>query len=442
VAQSNEVARLEGRPKRRLGRIAGTVLTVLAVLCFALAVPAAWAKRTLLDTDRYVATVAPLAQDPAVQEYLARTVTQQVFAALEVETRLADVLQERDPRLAFLAGPISTGVESFVQDQLRAIFSSEAFAGAWEQANRFVHSQLLVVLEGSSESFGGQAVQVQNGAIVLNLLPLVNQGLQAMTGLVTDLVGHAITLPQISAEEIPSEAITRLESALGINLPDQFGTVTVYNTNDLEAVQKAVDLASRLIVLMVILFLVFAALALWVSPRKRRTVLQLAMAAAVVLVVERRFAIAEGNTIVGGAKVENQAAARAVVDQVLGSLLRYTGWLLLVAVLTVLVALLTGPYPWAVGFRRFVANLGRAIGGAVGDRQTAGAVVWISAYRDALMLAGAFVGVIVLFLADVSVAAFFVLALLIAAYELVIYRVATVQRVMAVPETEPPPERS
>jgi hypothetical protein len=47
--------------------------------------------------------------------------------------------------------------------------------------------------------------------------------------------------------------------------------------------------------------------------------------------------------------------------------------------------------------------------------------------------------VIVLFLADVSVAAFFVLALLIAAYELVIYRVATVQRVMAVPETEPPP---
>jgi ABC-type multidrug transport system fused ATPase/permease subunit len=442
VAQPNEVPRVEGRPKRRLGRIAGTVLTVLAVLCFALAVPAAWAKRTLLDTDRYVATVAPLAQDPAVQEYLARTVTQQVFAALEVETRLADVLQERDPRLAFLAGPISTGVESFVQGQLRAIFASEAFAGAWEQANRFVHSQLLVVLEGSSESFGGQAVQVQNGAIVLNLLPLVNQGLQAMTGLVTDLVGHAITLPQISAEEIPSEAITRLESALGINLPDQFGTVTVYNTNDLEAVQKAVDLASRLIVLVVILFLVFAALALWVSPRKRRTLLQLATAAAVVLVVERRFAIAEGNTIVAGAKVENQAATRAVVDQVLGSLLRYTGWLLLVAVLTLLVALLTGPYPWAVGIRRFVADLGRTIGGAARERQTSGAVVWTSSHRDALMLAGAFVGVVVLFLADVSVAVFFVLALLIAVYELVIYRVAAVQRVVAVPETEPPPEGS
>ena len=321
-ALEQRVESLEARPqrRRRTARIVATVLTVLAVLVFAVAVPGLWARRTLLNTDRYVATAAPLAQDPAVQEYLARTVTQQVFDALDVQTRLADVLQERDPRLAFLAGPISNGVEGFVQDQLLKVFASDAFATAWEQANRFVHAQLIAALEG-----GGETVQVQNGAVVLNLLPLVNQGLAAISGVVTDLVGHPVSLPEITGDEIPSEAITKLESALGIDLPDNFGTVTVYDSDELAAVQQGVDLASRAIVALAVLFLILAAVAVWVSPRKRRTLLQLATALAVVLVIERRFAIAEGNAIVDKVKPENQAAGRAVVDQVIGSLLRYTG---------------------------------------------------------------------------------------------------------------------
>ena len=396
-ALEQRVESLEARPqrRRRTARIVATVLTVLAVLVFAVAVPGLWARRTLLNTDRYVATAAPLAQDPAVQEYLARTVTQQVFDALDVQTRLADVLQERDPRLAFLAGPISNGVEGFVQDQLLKVFASDAFATAWEQANRFVHAQLIAALEG-----GGETVQVQNGAVVLNLLPLVNQGLAAISGVVTDLVGHPVSLPEITGDEIPSEAITKLESALGIDLPDNFGTVTVYHSDELAAVQQGVDLASRAIVALAVLFLILAAVAVWVSPRKRRTLLQLATALAVVLVIERRFAIAEGNAIVDKVKPENQAAGRAVVDQVIGSLLRYTGWFLAVAIVVLLVALVTGPYPWAMKLRRWVSDVAAAATGAVREREPSGAATWVAAHRDALMMGGAVLAVLILLIAD------------------------------------------
>lgn len=91
-----QVERLENGPPRRrhIARIVSTILVVLAVLVLAAAVPGTWARRTLLDTDRYVATVTPLASDPAVQEYVARTVTQQVFTALDVEQRLSAALQE------------------------------------------------------------------------------------------------------------------------------------------------------------------------------------------------------------------------------------------------------------------------------------------------------------------------------------------------------------
>ena len=269
--------------------------------------------------------------------------------------------------------------------------------------------------------------------MVLNLLPLVNQGLAAISGVVTDLVGHPVSLPEITGDEIPSEAITKLESALGIDLPDNFGTVTVYNSDELAAVQQGVDLASRAIVALAVLFLILAAVAVWVSPRKRRTLLQLATALAVVLVIERRFAIAEGNAIVDKVKPENQAAGRAVVDQVIGSLLRYTGWFLAVAIVVLLVALVTGPYPWAVKLRRWVADVAAAATGAVRGREPSGAATWVAAHRDALMMGGAVLGVLILLIADLSVLGFLVFAIVVALYELVVYRAGSVHTEPDVP---------
>lgn len=129
-ALQRRVEMLEDRPqrRRRLARVASTVFVVLAMLVFAAAIPGTWARRTLLDTDRYVATVAPLAQDPAIQEYLARTLTDQTFEALDIQGRLSASLEARAPRLVFLAGPIANGVEGFVKDRLQAILASEAFA--------------------------------------------------------------------------------------------------------------------------------------------------------------------------------------------------------------------------------------------------------------------------------------------------------------------------
>jgi hypothetical protein len=422
-ALERRVEKLEAKPARRqrLATVFSAIFLVLAVLLFSVAVPGTWARRTLLDTDRYVATVAPLARDAAVQEYLARTVTEEVFTALQVEDRLAEALQQRSPRLAFLAGPIANGVQSFVQDQLHAVLASETFATSWEAANRFAHAQLIAVLEGDIGA-EGETVQVQGDKVVLNLLPLVNQGLAAMTGLITNIVGHPVTLPQITGDEIPSEAVTRLESALGVDLPEGFGTIVVYDASQLQAVQRVVDLASRAVVAFALLFLVCAAIALWISRRRRRTLIQLTVALLVVLVIERRFGIAEGDAIVNRVKPENQAAARAVVDQVLGALLRYTGWLLVFALVVLVIALLTGPYPWAVRIRGWTADIAAAAVGAVRGRRTSGSLDWVAGHRDVLMLGGAAVGVLLLLLANLSLWGFVGLVLVFVLYEVIVYR--------------------
>jgi hypothetical protein len=426
-AERDELARrveqLEDRPakRHRLRRVFTAILLVLAVLLFALAVPGVWVRRTIGDTDRYVATVAPLAREPAVQDYLARTVTTQVFTALDVESRLSSALTERAPRLVFLTGPITDAVRGFVEEKVRELFGTEAFAEYWERANRFVHEQVIAALRGE-----GETLTLVEGQVVLNLLPLVNQGLQAVSGVATELIGRPIDLPELTGEEVPVEAIARIESALGVDLPDRFGTVTVYDSEELAAVQDAIDMAGRLIVLTVVLFVLAAAGALWLSTRRRRTLLQLMTALAVVLVIERRFAITAADRVVDGARPENEDAARAIVDQVPGSLLAYTGWLLVAAVIVLLVALLSGPYPWAVRVRGWTREVAVAATGAVTRGERGPATGWIGAHRDALMLGGAALFVVVLLVADLSMGAFLLVSLLLAVYELVVYRLGAV----------------
>jgi hypothetical protein len=417
--QAELEATKRGRNKARY-RVIAVVLVVLSVLTFAAAVPGVWAKRTLLDTDRYVATVAPLAENPAMQEYVARTVTTEVFEALDVEGRLSTALGDRAPRLAFLAGPITSAVQGFVQTKVQALVASDAFTTFWTEANRFAHAQVLAVLEGN-----GDSLKVSGDQVVLNLLPLVNQGLAAVASVAGQLVGRQITLPEITTDEVPSAAAAKIEAALGVDLPDRFGTITVYDGDQLAEVQQAVDLFRRGVFVAALLFLILGVAAVWVSRRRRRTLLQLMIGLAVVLVLERRFAIAAADHVVDLAQPENRAAARAVVDSVLSSLLTYTARLLLVAVVVIMVALVTGPYRWAVWSRRRGVELGRAAVGTARGAELPEAPAWVAAHRDALMVGLAALAVVVLLAADLTIGWFLVVVLIVGGVELLLYRLGS-----------------
>jgi hypothetical protein len=415
------VEELEARPGHRRGtrRVIAGILVVLAVLSFTAGVPGLWARRTLLDTDRYVAMVAPLAKEPPVQDYLSRNVTTAVFDALSVEDRLSTALGERAPRIAFLAGPIANAVRGFVEDRVDRVVSSDVFARYWAEANRFVHAEVLAALRGE-----GGTLTTEDGKVVLNLVPIVNQALQRISGLVSQLIGREVSLPKVTPQEVPEEVIPRLESALGVDLPDRFGTIVVYDGNEVAAAQRALNAIGRGLIAVVVAFLVFTIVAIWISPVKRRTVLQLSGALLVVLVIERRLAIAAADRVVDQARPENRAAARAAVDAVLGTLLVYTGWLLAIAAVIVVVALVTGPYPWAVRLRRSVAGMGRAAAGTFREGIPPSDAAWVAAHRNALLVAGATVGLLLLLVTDLSLLATVVVVVVVGAFEFLVVRVA------------------
>jgi hypothetical protein len=221
-------AAVPGRAARQRWRtVVATLLIVLGCALAPLAGVAVWARNQVTNTDRYLATVGPLASDPAIQNAIADQVTAQVFTYIDVQgltVQAVDALAERRDlppelvtRLQALSVPIANGVQSFTRTQVGKVVQSPAFADAWLQANRLAHEELVKALTGE----GGGAITVENDTVSINLAAFIQTVKQ-------QLVAQGFTLaeriPQVNASFVlfQSKDITRARSAF--NLLTTLGT--------------------------------------------------------------------------------------------------------------------------------------------------------------------------------------------------------------------------
>jgi hypothetical protein len=400
--------------RRRGGRVRRTfvvLLVVLASLLVPLATTAVWARRTVVNTNEFEDTVGPLARDRAVQIALTNRLTSQIMTAVNVKELFAQALPERGQ---FLAGPLTNAIEGFVHEKVATIVSSEQFARLWEEATRRAQIGMLAVLRDKSET-----VRTENGRVVLNLVPVINAVLASINKTSPEVLGHDVTLPQINSAELPDAARKRLERALGHPLPQDFGRIVVFRANQLSAVQDTFHLVERSILLLVIVSLACVAGALALSKSRRRTLLQLVFGIAFGLVLVRRLSLRSQADLLELFKVQaNRAAAAAASDRVLSGLLDITRWMLIGLVVVAVVALLTGPYHWAVALRRGVVSLGRGTAGAAGRVRDEATLEWVVTHRQALQVAGLVFGFLMLLLFNLSWFGFLLVLGLVVALEL------------------------
>ena len=156
-------------PSRAAGWARSTAVVVLFALGFLL-VPTAglavWGRNTLLNTDRYVETVAPLSDEPAVIDSVANRVTDAIFAQIDVEAELEANLP---PRLAFAAGPITSQIESTTNDLVVKALETDQFDTLWREVNRQASEALVTFVKGD----GSGAVSIQDGQLVLEIGPIL-----------------------------------------------------------------------------------------------------------------------------------------------------------------------------------------------------------------------------------------------------------------------------
>ena len=328
------LSRTEERKARR-GRarsVTAGLLTLLACLAIILTVPAAWTYRTIFNTDAFVDRVTPIGFDPAVTPVLSDRLTTQIFGLIDVEAIVADALP---PRGQILAGPLTGGIEDFVREKVDEVLSSDRFRDRWIQANRFAHTQIVAVLRNESD-----IVDTAGGRVVLNLLPVVNEALQNIESRAAGLFQKEVDLPEVTGGEVPDEAREAISSALGVEVPEDFGEIVVFESDRLEAAQDAVSFFDRAIVFLVVLTLVLIALALWMSRHRRRTLLQLVVGSMVGIVVVRRLTMWVEDQVVDLAqRPDGERALGAITDQVFGSFFAVTLIVIVVGLAIVAIAL-------------------------------------------------------------------------------------------------------
>jgi uncharacterized membrane protein YqhA len=198
-------------------------------------------------------------------------------------------------------------------------------------------------------------------------------------------------------------------------------------------------------VLLLILTPVAFAVALWLSRRRRRTLLQLCAGGVLGLVVVRRVVIWLSSTLVNTGQPANKAARKAVLTHLFHVYFSASRWLLIGLITVFVVALVTGPYGWAGSLRRLVARYARAgwnlMVAAPGEASGDSTIVWVRSHLDLLRIVGVGTAVLLLIAVPVSWVGFVVIAALLAAYELWLHRLGrTAPAADSATVTAPAPE--
>lgn len=207
-----EVATLRERSSGRAGRagrwVAAVALLLVAALLFAVSTLAIFVRTQLLDTERYVQTVAPLIRDPAIQTAITDRITNAIVDQLDLDKLakdLAKALEERGApsEISLLVSPAVSGLTSFIRSTVAKVVTSERFAQAWDNAQRVAHEELDALLttgEGQFLTANGTEVSLNLGAVVeLVKQDLINAGFS----LASKIPPTNLSLPLFQSEQLP-----------------------------------------------------------------------------------------------------------------------------------------------------------------------------------------------------------------------------------------------
>jgi hypothetical protein len=353
-------------PRRlpRWRRALVATLVILSVVLVPLAGLSVWVRNLVLDTDKYVETVEPLGREKAITDLVAERATDRLFKQVDVAAEAKDALPER---AQFLAGPLSTGVETFAREAAKRALASEQFAIVWREANRRAHAQVVKALTGE-----GKNVSIKDEKVVLDLSAEVD-----------DVI-----------KRLDERGVTVFDSLS----PEQKNLqVTLFDAGQLESARSAVHLLDRARIVLVVLVFVLLGAALALSGNRRRTLMRWGLGLVAAMAVMAALLALGRSAYLGVA--QNHDAAAAAFDILIRNLRNGIRVIAALGIIVALAAFLSGPSRLAVRIREGARSV---IGGAGRKADEAGWTpgpvgTWVAAHKVGLRILGVAVAFLVVF---------------------------------------------
>jgi hypothetical protein len=342
----------------RWRRIVVGLLVVVVCVLAPIAVVGVWVRNTLLHTDQYVDTMAPLSDNPDIQQAVANRVGTAVANSDAIEAQVEDLLPTRAQRLAPV---IMGGLEEVARAAALKIVESDAFDTLWREMNRRAHTRVVGLLRGK----GPGNVETKNGEITVTIEPIL--------------------------EKVKS----RVSFLSSVDTSSLDAPIVLFKSEDLRKIQGATDLLDRVANFLPFILLALLAVAIALSGNRRRTVLRaalgIAFAMALLLVI---LNVARNIYLDSLPKSVNQDAARAVYEQVLSFLRLSLRTSLVVALLVAIGAWIAGPGRVATRIRQSVRGTKEVAPGETAS----GLSTFVYERRNALRIAVVAIGALILIL--------------------------------------------
>ncbi|MEU8541265.1 hypothetical protein AB0C52_14965 [Streptomyces sp. NPDC048717] len=308
---------------RTLRSVSSAVLIVLACVLVPVSVLTVWVHDIVLDTDRYVATMKPLASDPAIEAAAHDRIVHAVDVRVDGKQVTAEIAawlrsQGLPPRAADavkgLAPQLDAAVNGAADKVATRFVRSDRFEKVWVTANRAAHTAVVHALTGK----GRGALDVAQGTVTLDLGAAVDQ-------VKKDLVDAGL---QPAAE-----------------IPEVKKQLVLFHSDQLKKLQGAARALDALGNWLPVLTVLLAAAGVVLAHRRRRALARTALGAAfaclvvaLVLVVARRFYLDHLPP-----EVHSKAAAAAAFDDLVRFLRVALRTAIVLGVVLALGAYFTGP---------------------------------------------------------------------------------------------------
>ena len=395
----------------RHGRLRATLIGFLVVIsCLGVVVTgvAWWAHYTLLNTDGYMKLVGPIGKDPEAIQSLSDYIAGQVISATDLQARTQEALP---PRAAFLAAPITDAVNSFIAKQVNKLLSTDKAYELWLKANEIAHEKIVGLLRGDNTY-----TYVAGDDVKLDTLPLISQALVWIDGKLPGALSSRFSPPVIPPGTPPDLAIQEVSLWSGKTLPADFGQVTLLTSASLGPAQTAIKIFDSLVIVLPIVTAILIALTIWLSRRRRHTIIALGIGAAVALIITRVIVKQASDVLVSHIKAGGGLSmVKDVVSASLGPLTNLTIWVVVVGVVVAFVA-------WIIGrkdVRAAVVEAGRGVARKTDEaaKVDSPTLMWIAAHAAILRLTGLIVGLLLLLLVASSWWLILLLLVLVVLYE-------------------------
>ena len=313
----------------RVRRIAKRTIIFVAALLLTISTVVVWSTRTALNSDRFSTAVGSSLDDERVTVALSTYITEQITTVLDLEGIAANLIPgERD----LLAGPLAQAAENFIRTRVAEIVGSDQFVAWFTELVSRAHEAAIHIAKGES----GPVINAEDGSVVINVAPAIGA---VLTRLGADgLVDRLADMPTLEENPELADVLTRIATALNIQIPADFGQITVMQGDTLDRVQDAFRTFRALVWILVLVSVLLAVGAVLISDDRRKALIDLGIgvivANAIVWILFAR---------IGAKQTEDRPAAAAIFEVLRDSLLRALAVSALIAAIVVLVQWYRGP---------------------------------------------------------------------------------------------------